>query len=124
MVRKKKIGLLAPKRPKIECEICGEQDSEILHRHHIIPRTDPECTNDDMNLAVICPSCHSKHHDGRLEIYGVLPGTRPPTGRILVYEIDGKCNIPNFDPIEYFKAIRPKPKSERWFGAEEEDDEA
>lgn len=84
---------LTPKRPKIQCEVCGETDSSILERHHIIERTDLNCTNDDYNLAVLCPSCHTKLHSGRLRIIGVYPGTRPPTGRILIYELDGVKNL-------------------------------
>lgn len=77
---------LTPKRPKIVCEICGEKNTKVLDRHHIIPRTDPKCTNDDYNLAIICSSCHRKVHAGAIKIIGVFPGTKPPTGRILIYE--------------------------------------
>ena len=93
-------------RPKIQCEVCEEKDVNILERHHIIPRTDLDCTNDDFNLAVLCASCHAKTHTGRLRIIGVFPGTKPPTGRILVYELDG---IKNVDIDEAY--FTPKPKS-------------
>jgi hypothetical protein len=94
------------KRPKIECEVCGEKDTDILERHHIIPRTDLECTNDDFNLAVLCRNCHGKLHAGNLKIIGVFPGTKPPSGRILVYELDG---VKNIDIDESY--FTPKPKS-------------
>jgi len=90
---RKKTGIFTPKRPKIQCEVCGESDSSILERHHIIERTDLNCTNDDFNIAILCPSCHTKLHTGRLKIIGVYPGTRPPTGRVLVYELDGVKNL-------------------------------
>ena len=78
------------KPPKIKCEVCGELDSKILDHHHIVPRTDPNSNNNGMNLAVLCASCHRKHHTGSLHIIGVFPST---SGRILIYEIDGKKNL-------------------------------
>jgi len=89
---------LTPKRPKIECEVCGESDPCTLERHHIIPRTELNTTNDDYNLSVICASCHAKIHAGRLNIIGVFPGTKPPTGRILVYELNGVKNLDIDEP--------------------------
>jgi hypothetical protein len=91
------------KRPKLMCEIdgCGVTDPAVLHRHHIIERTEMNTSNNDFNLAIICANHHAMIHAGRLRIIGVFPGTRPPTGRILVYEMDGKKN---FDVDEsYFK---------------------
>lgn len=79
-------------RPKIKCEVCGESDKKILEKHHIIPRTDPNCTNDDMNIAILCGNCHSKLHTGSLKIIGVFPST-DPTGFTLIYELDGKKNL-------------------------------
>lgn len=107
---KKKNNLTVSKRPKIECEICGENDRSVLERHHIIEQNEAECTNHDFNIAIICSNCHSKHHLGSLEIIGVLPGTKGITGRTLVYIKDGKCNVPGIDK-SYFDKIRPKPKS-------------
>lgn len=87
------------KRPKIKCEVCGESDSRILEYHHIIPRTDLNCSHDNMNLAVLCSNCHSKIHLGNLKVFGVLPST-DPSGFTLIYELDGVKNIdvdvPNF----------------------------
>lgn len=95
--------------PKILCEICGNKDIPTLQRHHIVERTDPECTNHHMNLAVVCANCHTLIHAGRLKIVGVFPGTRPPAGRIVVFIKDGICNVPELKDAEpYFK---PKPKA-------------
>jgi len=69
-------------RPKVECEVCGLEDRKILHRHHIIPRTDPRSTNSDRNLAVLCPNCHGKVHTGELVILGVYDSTG---GKVLVW---------------------------------------
>jgi len=63
------------KRPKIKCEICNITDKNILHRHHIIPQCDDRCTNSDINLAILCPNCHSKAHTGELIIIGVYSST-------------------------------------------------
>ena len=84
-------------RPKIKCEVCGERDVKILEKHHIIPRTDLNCTNDDLNIAVLCASCHSKLHTKSLKIIGVFPST-DPTGFTLVYELYGKKNIDIDEP--------------------------
>lgn len=87
---------------KIVCEICGENNSKILHKHHIIPRTEIGTTNDPINLAIICANCHTKHHAGVIEILGIVPSTKPPYGRTLVYEINGERNIPK--DIEIIRA--------------------
>lgn len=97
------------KRPKIQCEICGEKNKNILHRHHIIPKTDIRCTNDDMNLAILCPSCHSKTHDGTIKIIGVFPSTKP-SGKMLVYVgEDNVCNVPALQNAEPY--YNPQPRS-------------
>lgn len=102
MARKKKAGILAAKRPKLRCEIegCSITDEYILHRHHIVEKTEINTSNHDFNLAVVCANHHNMIHAGRLEIIGVFPGTRPPTGRILVYKLDGVCNIPELEHME------------------------
>ena len=74
------------KPPKIECEICGEKNKNVLHHHHIVERTELNSDNSFYNLAVICANCHTKHHAGEIEIIGVYPSTKPPYGRILVYK--------------------------------------
>lgn len=62
-------------RPKTNCEICGLKKKAILHRHHIIPRQDSRSTNSDVNLAVVCPNCHSLVHSGDVIIIGVYQTT-------------------------------------------------
>ena len=69
-------------RPKDKCEVCGNIKKEILHRHHIIPRSDPRCTNSDCNLAVLCPNCHSSVHTGEIIIIGVY---RTTSGKQLMW---------------------------------------
>ncbi|HVI42064.1 MAG TPA: hypothetical protein VM577_15540 [Anaerovoracaceae bacterium] len=105
-MRKKETGVLAKKRPKLQCEIdnCGVTDTALLHRHHIVERTEVGTCNDDFNLAIICANHHALVHAGRLRIIGVFPGTRPPTGRVLVYELDGKKN---FDVDEAYFNHKP-----------------
>jgi hypothetical protein len=86
---------------KIICEICGEDDPAALHYHHIVERTDPDSDNNMWNLAIICASCHCKHHEGNLEILGLYPSTKKPYGRVLVYKKDGVCNIPGLEKSCY-----------------------
>ncbi len=73
--KKKKSQKLNKKRPKVSCEVCGLKDKRILHRHHIIPRQDPRSTNNDGNLAIVCPTCHSLIHAGDIIIIGVYQTT-------------------------------------------------
>lgn len=61
-------------RPKIKCEIC-ELSDVLLHYHHIIPQCDERCTNTNSNLAILCPNCHTKIHEGKLIIIGVYKST-------------------------------------------------
>jgi hypothetical protein len=78
---------------KILCEVCGEKDKSTLHKHHIIERTQLECTNDDYNLAVLCANCHSKVHSGKIKIIGIYPSTKLPYKRVLVFEEGGMPNV-------------------------------
>ncbi len=100
------------KRPKIQCEIqgCPIDDPAAIHYHHIIERIEVGTSNDDYNIACICASHHELIHSGRLKIIGVFPGTKPPNGKILVYELDGKSNFPGIDEA-YFKR---KPIGMKW----------
>lgn len=100
------------KRPKIMCEVCGEDNKNVLHRHHIVERTELDTSNDDFNIAIVCANCHAKIHTGELEIIGVFPGTRPPTGRILVYKLGGICNVPEMENVMPY---RPKPQSMKYY---------
>lgn len=63
------------RRPKIQCEICGNRNKIILHRHHIIPKVDARCTNLDTNLAIVCPNCHASVHSGIIIIIGIYQTT-------------------------------------------------
>lgn len=62
-------------RPKKTCEICGLNKPKVLHRHHIVPRQDPNSTDVDNNLAILCPTCHSLVHTGEFVIIGVYSTT-------------------------------------------------
>lgn len=62
---------MAGLRPKKFCEVCKETNKKVLDRHHIIPRTDPRCTDLDSNLAIVCANCHRKIHAGEVIIEGV-----------------------------------------------------
>lgn len=64
-----------PKLIKDRCEICGYDKSAAINYHHIIPKCDPRCTNDNHNLAVICHSCHDLVHAGEITIIGVYSST-------------------------------------------------
>lgn len=53
-----------------ECEICGFNNKKAIHKHHVVPRTDPRSTNDISNLAFICANCHNLVHAGQIIIEG------------------------------------------------------
>jgi hypothetical protein len=86
---------------KINCEICSENNRAVLHRHHIIPRTDPLCTDEWDNVCVICSNCHNKTHAGQINIIGVFSSTKLPYKRTLVFEENGKCNVPDLASIPF-----------------------
>lgn len=77
-------------RTKKKCEVCSCCINEIIHKHHIIPRTDPRSTDNDSNLAYLCPSCHSKVHVGQIIIEGVFLTT---TGFRLFWHKSGEEHI-------------------------------
>lgn len=52
------------------CEICGYANKKALHLHHIIPRTDPKCTDFPSNLACVCANCHNLIHALEIVIEG------------------------------------------------------
>ena len=85
------------------CEIegCLMRDSAALEHHHIVERTEIGTSNDIMNLCVLCSNHHSLLHAGRLKIIGVFPSTKL-YGRTLVYELDGKINVPEITE-SYFR---------------------
>jgi hypothetical protein len=83
----------------IICEICGNDNIAVLHKHHIVERTDPNTSNNEWNLAVICSNCHNKTHAGQIKIIGLFPSTKLPYGRTLIYEEKGYSNAPDLkDP--------------------------
>lgn len=47
-------------RDKI-CKVCGFNVYILLHRHHITPRQNGGCNNDD-NMICLCPNCHAAVH--------------------------------------------------------------
>lgn len=55
---------------KKACEICNLQNKKALEIHHMIPRTDPNCTESFSNLACICGSCHNLVHAKEIIIEG------------------------------------------------------
>lgn len=77
------------------CEIagCSVTDRKILHHHHIIERTELGTSNEDWNLAVLCPTHHAMVHSNELKIIGVYPSTAK-FGRTLVYILNGVPNVP------------------------------
>lgn len=69
------------------CEICSCDRSAALNIHHIIPRCDPRCSNDNHNLAVVCHTCHDLIHAGEITIIGVYSSTG---GRKLMWFREGE----------------------------------
>lgn len=49
------------------CEVCGHAIVKDLEVHHITPRAEGG-SNAARNLAVLCETCHDKHHAGNLEV--------------------------------------------------------
>jgi len=70
------------KLKKDRCEICGYDRFAAINYHHIIPRCDPRCTNDNHNIAVVCHICHDLIHAGEITIIGVYSST---AGRKLLW---------------------------------------
>jgi hypothetical protein len=94
MGRRKKEKLIP-----IVCEICNEDNKAVLHKHHIVERTDPNTSNHEYNLAVVCSNCHNKIHAKQISIIGLFPSTKLPYKRTLVFEENGKSNAPQLtDP--------------------------
>jgi hypothetical protein len=96
------------KLEKKYCEVCNENDEKILHLHHIVERVDPNCTNDNSNLAILCPNCHSSLHLGRIKIVGVFPSTKLPNKRTLVFVKDGVCNVPGMENEQPAYVAKPE----------------
>lgn len=93
------------KPKKINCEICKEPNKAVLHYHHIVERTDPNCTDDWGNVCIICANCHNKVHNGQIKIIGIYPSTQQPYDRTLIFENQGVSNAPGItDPYYTPKA--------------------
>jgi hypothetical protein len=71
-----------PKLQKRQCEICAYNNPEAINVHHIIPRCDPRCTNNNNNLAIVCHTCHDLIHAGEITIIGVYSSS---AGRKLMW---------------------------------------
>ncbi len=93
------------KLEKINCEVCGESNKDILEFHHITEQTDTNCSNENFNIAILCPTDHAKFHNNDIKIIGVFPSTRTQ-GRILVYINElGECNVPGMENSKpYYKS--------------------
>ena len=90
-------------KDKCEIETCPE--TENLHWHHIIYRSEQNTNNNPFNMALLCPNHHCATHDGRLKIIGVYPSSKLPNKRTLVYQLDGISNVEGIDqPYVNFKA--------------------
>lgn len=76
-----------PKPKKDKCEICGFDRPAALNFHHIIPRCDPRCTNNNSNIAIVCHSCHDLIHAGEITVIGVYGSTG---GRKLMWFREGE----------------------------------
>lgn len=88
---------------KNKCEIDECNETENLHLHHIVERTEVNTTNHPYNLCILCPNHHSYTHSGKLKIIGVYPSTKLPNKRTLVYELNGVKNIDINVPYIEFK---------------------
>lgn len=66
----------------LACHACSAimPDESMLHMHHVVP-VSRGGTNDTANLALLCPTCHSKAHwiDRSIE-----PRERPQTAERLI----------------------------------------
>lgn len=86
-----------------KCEIDGCNETQCLHLHHIIPRTDPNTSNNPFNLLITCPTHHALIHVGVINILGIIPSTKLPNKRTVIYELNGKKNIDIDIPEAKFK---------------------
>ena len=103
---------MASKKKKLikdKCEINDCTETEYLHLHHIIERTESNTNNHDLNLMIVCDKHHKYIHAGRLKIIGIFPSTKKPNYRTVIYELDGKANIEGVkDPYITFENIKYK----------------
>jgi len=76
-----------PQLKKEFCEVCGDIRVAALNVHHIIPRCDPRCSNNNYNLSIVCHTCHDLIHAGEIVIIGVYDST---DGRKLMWFKEGE----------------------------------
>lgn len=76
-----------------KCEIENCFETENLHLHHIIEKTEINTNNSKWNLCILCPNHHAHVHADKLKIIGVFPSTKLPNARTLIYELYGKRNL-------------------------------
>ena len=55
------------KRLGYECQICGENDEDVIELHHIIPLKIGG-KNDICNLVCLCANCHKRVHSPLREV--------------------------------------------------------
>ena len=91
----KKVKLI---KDKCEVEGCTVTDPKLLELHHIVPRTDINTSNHNMNLAILCANHHALvDQPDKFRIIGIYPSTKGVNHRVLVYELYGKKNIEGID---------------------------
>ena len=57
--RARKLRLIDRDGP--ECLICAYDNTDVLHEHHLIPKS-WQGTDDLDNLILVCPTCHAEVH--------------------------------------------------------------
>lgn len=97
------------------CEIDECKETEFLHLHHIVERSEINTSNHNFNLAILCPLHHSYVHHGKLKIIGVFPSTKLPNARTLVYELNGVKNLDIDIPYVTFEAKSYKLRNKNEF---------
>ena len=70
------------------CELCGERYG--LQTHHIVARSiAPERISDEHNLVRLCIVCHTKVHNGQIDLFDhikKLPGRIIEQAHLKVFE--------------------------------------
>lgn len=54
-----------------KCEICGNDDKTVIHKHHILPRYFKLSTDTKDNLVALCANCHTLIHSGKIILEGI-----------------------------------------------------
>ncbi len=83
---------------KICCEICSNDNKEILHLHHLVERTELNTNNHSTNICCLCPNCHTKIHKNKIKVVGLFNSTKQPYGRTVIYiDEQGVCSFPGME---------------------------